>query len=125
MFGGGAAQDFNNFMSSNQVVVDDSLYDFDADTYEKEVLDKKPWRNDPFYFKHVKVSLLALIKILEHANAGGIIEVMGLLRGKVDGRTFIVTDAFPLPVEASETRVNAGNEALEYIGKYGDLCETL
>ena len=43
-----------------------------------------------------------------HARSGGDIEVMGMLQGKVEANTFIVMDTFPLPVEASETRVNAG-----------------
>ena len=45
-----------------------------------------------------------------HARAGGSLEVMGLMQGKIDtrdpaGPTFIVMDAFALPVEATETRV--------------------
>lgn len=47
-----------------------------------------------------------------HARSGGDIEVMGMLQGKVEANTFIVMDTFPLPVEASETRVNAGADPL-------------
>ena len=43
-----------------------------------------------------------------HARSGGDIEVMGLLQGKIENKTFIVMDTFALPVEGSETRVNAG-----------------
>jgi COP9 signalosome complex subunit 5 len=89
------------------------------------VLDKRPWKKDPFYFNEVKVSTQALIKMLEHAVGGGEIEVMGLLRGKVVDRAFVILDAFPLPVEGTETRVNAGDQALGYIGNYGDLCDVL
>jgi COP9 signalosome complex subunit 5 len=32
---------------------------------------------------------------------------MGLMQGKVQGDTFIVIDSFALPVEGTETRVNA------------------
>ena len=35
------------------------------------------------------------------------LEVMGLLQGKVDGDTMWVMDSFALPVEGTETRVNA------------------
>ena len=66
---------------------------------------------------------MALIKMLHHGTKGGIIEVMGYLRGKVEGDTFYIMDAYPLPVEGTETRVNAGNEALEYTGQYEDLNE--
>lgn len=43
-----------------------------------------------------------------HARSGGDIEVMGLMQGYPLGDTMLVMDAFALPVEASETRVNAG-----------------
>lgn len=50
-----------------------------------------------------------------HTKSGGDIEVMGLMQGKVKGDTFYVMDAFGLPVEACETRVNAGSESNEYM----------
>lgn len=67
-----------------------------------------------------------------HARSGGIsgnynIEVMGLMQGKIDtrdpaGPTFIVMDAFALPVEATETRVNAQADAYEYMVEYQSMC---
>ena len=57
-----------------------------------------------------------------HARSGANIEVMGLMQGKVAGDTFVVTDAFRLPVEGTETRVNAGNEANEYLIQYLQSC---
>ncbi len=50
-----------------------------------------------------------------HARSGGDIEVMGLMIGHVERATFIVTDALRLPVEGTETRVNAATEADEYM----------
>ena len=35
------------------------------------------------YFKHIKISALALLKMVMHARSGGNLEVMGLLLGKV------------------------------------------
>jgi len=32
-------------------------------------------------------------------------------------------DSFPLPVEGTETRVNAGNEANEFMCSHTDACE--
>ncbi|KAL2548140.1 COP9 signalosome complex subunit 5a [Forsythia ovata] len=58
---------------------------------------EKPWANDPHYFKRVKISALALLKMVVHARSGGTIEVMGLMQGKTDGDTIIVMDAFALP----------------------------
>ncbi len=53
-----------------------------------------------------------------HARSGGNIEVMGLMQGKIDGNTMIIMDAFALPVEGTETRVNAQSEANEYMVQY-------
>ncbi|KAL0487979.1 COP9 signalosome complex subunit 5b [Acrasis kona] len=58
-----------------------------------------------------------------HATKGGTIEVMGLMQGKIEGDTFIVLDSFALPVEGTETRVNAGEEAIEYMAQYIGLSE--
>jgi COP9 signalosome complex subunit 5 len=57
-----------------------------------------------------------------HARSGGSIEVMGLMQGKIVGDTFIVTDAFRLPVEGTETRVNAAAEGDEYMVTYLEGC---
>ena len=57
------------------------------------------------------------IKVM-HARSGGTLEVMGLMLGKVDGDTMIVMDAFALPVEGTETRVNAQAAAYEYMTQY-------
>lgn len=48
--------------------------------------------------------------------------MMGLMQGKISGDTFIVTDAFRLPVEGTETRVNAQDEANEYMVTYLEGC---
>lgn len=40
---------------------------------------------------------------------------MGMLQGKIVGDCFIVIDTFALPVEGTETRVNAQAEAYEYM----------
>ena len=43
---------------------------------------------------------------------------MGLMTGYVSGTSIIVTDAFRLPVEGTETRVNAHEQADEYMVNY-------
>lgn len=65
---------------------------------------------------------MALLKMVMHARSGGSLEVMGLMQGKISGDTFIVTDAFRLPVEGTETRVNAQDEANEYMVGYLQAC---
>ena len=59
--------------------------------------------------------------MVTHARSGGDIEIMGMLLGRVEEKTFFVTDCFALPVEGTETRVNAQTEAYEYMAKYVDL----
>lgn len=63
----------------------------------------------------MRISALALLKMAMHAKSGGNIEVMGVMQGKVVDDTFVVIDAFALPVEGTETRVNAQAEAYEYM----------
>jgi len=98
----------------------DALYDYDNDKYQK-FLASKPWAKDVNHFKKVKISAIALLKMVMHARSGGTLEVMGLLMGKVEGDTMIVMDSFALPVEGTETRVNAQNEGYEYMVSYLSL----
>ncbi|KAF2462046.1 JAB1/Mov34/MPN/PAD-1 ubiquitin protease-domain-containing protein [Lineolata rhizophorae] len=88
---------------------------------EQAALNNRPWRDNPNYFKKVRISAVALLKMVMHARSGGSIEVMGLMQGNIRGDTFIVTDAFRLPVEGTETRVNAQEDANEYMVEYTRL----
>jgi hypothetical protein len=58
-----------------------------------------------------------------HARSGGNIEIMGLMQGRVDANTLIVIDSFALPVEGTETRVNAQAQAYEFMTNYSEGCE--
>eukprot|EP00933_Yihiella_yeosuensis_P011096 TRINITY_DN118138_c0_g1_i1.p1 TRINITY_DN118138_c0_g1~~TRINITY_DN118138_c0_g1_i1.p1 ORF type:complete len:346 (+),score=64.95 TRINITY_DN118138_c0_g1_i1:104-1141(+) len=111
----------------NQVkkVDDASLYAFDEDEQEA-IYQKRPWKEDNHFFKAVKMSAVAMIKIVMHAKSGAPIEVMGLMQGKVtsDG-VFIIMDAFPLPVEGTETRVNAGAGANEFMVNFTEVGEKI
>ena len=62
-----------------------------------------------------------------HARSGGIYEIMGLMQGKVDDKTqtMYIMDAFALPVEGTETRVNAQNDAYEYMVQYQDAGKSV
>eukprot|EP00270_Netrium_digitus_P007904 TRINITY_DN2319_c0_g1_i2.p1 TRINITY_DN2319_c0_g1~~TRINITY_DN2319_c0_g1_i2.p1 ORF type:complete len:358 (+),score=85.65 TRINITY_DN2319_c0_g1_i2:87-1160(+) len=95
----------------------DQIFLFD-EAQQALVQQQKPWTKDPHFFKSVRISALALLKMVVHARSGGTIEVMGIMQGKTDGSTIIVMDAFPLPVEGTETRVNAQQDAYEYMVNY-------
>ncbi|KAK7074065.1 COP9 signalosome complex subunit 5, partial [Halocaridina rubra] len=98
----------------------DEIYKYDREEQVQLQL-TKPWEKDPHYFKHIKISALALLKMVMHARSGGSMEIMGLLQGKVGGpnkNVLIVMDCFGIPVEGTETRVNAQAEAYEYMVAY-------
>ena len=58
-----------------------------------------------------------------HARSGGNLEVMGMLLGKADVQQLLVMDSFALPVQGTETRVNAGAQALEYMTEYVEMAK--
>ncbi|XP_010929274.1 COP9 signalosome complex subunit 5 [Elaeis guineensis] len=95
----------------------DAIYYYD-EAAQAKFQQEKPWAHDPNFFRRVKISALALLKMVVHARSGGTIEVMGLMQGKTDGDTIVVMDAFALPVEGTETRVNAQADAYEYMVDY-------
>lgn len=112
---------WNSIVQTSEEV---SLYFFNEEEQDK-LLEEMPWKEDPKYFKKVRISAVALIKMVMHAISGGNIEVMGMMQGKVINDEFIVLDAFGLPVEGTETRVNAGASANEYMVQYVTSCEEI
>ena len=125
----------------------DEIFRYDAQQ-QQQILAAKPWDKDPHFFKDIQISALALLKMVMHARSGGTLEVMGLLLGKVIDNTMVsklgfcycynlstyslhtyikkcnlihlqvVMDSFALPVEGTETRVNAQSQAYEYMTAY-------
>ena len=53
-----------------------------------------------------------------HARSGGNLEGMGLMLGNVDCETKIIMDSFALPIEGTETWINAQAAAYEYMAAY-------
>ena len=45
------------------------------------------------------------------------------MQGKVVGHSIVIMDSFALPVQGTETRVNAANEANEYMVQYIEESE--
>lgn len=105
--------------------------------YDREAMKRleqsRPWRKDPTFFKRVRISSLAVIKMLMHAKTGhgkaGVIssdannwvEVMGLTQGYyTDYGTFVVTDTFALPVDATEVECVMNDAAIVYMFDYLD-----
>eukprot|EP00045_Choanoeca_perplexa_P004689 m.39875 g.39875 ORF g.39875 m.39875 type:complete len:335 (-) comp12708_c0_seq1:88-1092(-) len=112
-----AQRGLDNFVFENDIQTIDDIYRFDADAHRTEV-SQAGWTADPHHFKKVKMSALALLKLVMHARSGGSLEVMGLMQGKIQGDTMIVMDSFALPVEGTETRVNAGDAEMAYMFEY-------
>jgi COP9 signalosome complex subunit 5 len=50
-------------------------------------------------------------------------QVMGMLQGKVINNMFIIVDTFALPVEGTETRVNAAEGAYEFLTTYPETAK--
>ncbi|KAF8822452.1 Mov34/MPN/PAD-1 family protein [Cardiosporidium cionae] len=103
----------------------EELYSYDKQE-QRFLLDTKPWKlsADRCFFKKVWISTMALTKMILHTVSGGIYEVMGLMQGKILKDAFIVLDAFPLPVHGTETRVNAGEDANEYMINFQEASES-
>ncbi|EST07993.1 JAB/MPN domain protein [Kalmanozyma brasiliensis GHG001] len=117
---------YTNFELNNSILplsssTLDSIFAYDTEE-QRSILRAQPWKTDPHFFTKVRISAVALLKMVMHARSGGIYEIMGLMQGKIDvaNRTLYVMDSFALPVEGTETRVNAQNEAYEYMVQYLD-----
>ncbi|KAI9065609.1 Mov34-domain-containing protein [Trametes sanguinea] len=95
----------------------DEIFRFDPQE-NKRINNDRPWARDPHYFKVCKISAVALIKMAIHARSGVPYEIMGIMQGKVVGNALVIVDSFALPVQGTETRVNAQNEANEYMVQY-------
>lgn len=100
----------------------DEIYKYDVEA-NKRLIREQPWTNDPHFFKSCKISAVALIKMVIHARSGVPWEIMGLMQGKVVGHSIVIMDSFALPVQGTETRVNAANEANEYMVQYVEESE--
>lgn len=59
-------------------VIEEELYHFEEAEVDK-LMDERPWLKDPNHFKRVKISSVALIKMVMHAKSGGDLEIMGLM----------------------------------------------
>ena len=110
------------FELNNNISTLDSIYEYDTEA-QRQINKERPWKNDPHHFKHVRISAVALVKMVTHARSGGQYEIMGLMQGKIENETFIILDSFALPVLGTETRVNAGAEADEYMVQYKTTSE--
>lgn len=113
----------------------DQLYGY-PDNAIAQVRKQKLWCADAKYFKKVKISPSATIKMLSHGQQGvekGVsksgkpIEVMGLLLGRpdnLDPTSIVISDALPLPIEGFETRVVADDEnVINYMIELGESME--
>jgi len=102
----------------------DAIYSYDEAAMEK-LREEEPWKKDVHYFKKMKISGIALLKMVLHARQGlskvpgedPDYEVMGLMLGKVQGDTIIVMDSFAV-CQGNEVRVNAGVQDYEFMVQF-------
>ena len=85
----------------------DEIYKYDRQQ-QQSLLAAKPWDKDPHFFKDIKISALALLKMVMHARSGGNLEIMGLLLGKVRNEKKVLKKvskgfSLPNPVHSSYT----------------------
>lgn len=112
-----ALQTFSLTNDIVEVSPQDQIYKYDA-AADRAINNQSPWSTDPHFFKSCQISAVALIKMVIHARSGVPHEIMGLMQGKVVGNSLVIMDSFALPVQGTETRVNAANEANEYMVEY-------
>jgi len=118
--------------ANNVQAVTDDLYKTDMQQQRDLRDNKRPWKDDPHYFTHVKISAIAVLKMLIHARDGlseipgkdRDVEVMGLLLGKLEEHTIVVTDVFGV-LKGNEVRVQAGVEDYEYMVQYTTAIEKI
>jgi COP9 signalosome complex subunit 5 len=53
-------------MENNISTVSDDIYKYDHDA-QMAIRDAKPWKKDPHYFTQVKLSGVALVKMVRHS----------------------------------------------------------
>lgn len=133
-----AASALRQWEDANGVMrtTDDGHFVFEKQKQD-ELFKDKPWKRDPKYFNRVLISAVALVKILMHAKTGkgkqGVIsgdannwiEVMGLVQGGLRDRTFVITDSFALPVDASEVECAMNDASITYMIGYQELCRDM
>ena len=109
------------FEAENRIKVlngdENQLYYYDT-AQQSQLRAQRPWAQDPHWFQNVHISAVALIKMVMHARSGGNIEVMGMMQGKIIDHAFVIMDVYPLPVEGTETRVNASEEGYQFMVAY-------
>ncbi|KAG6884932.1 hypothetical protein C0993_007196 [Termitomyces sp. T159_Od127] len=115
-----------NFNLANNIIElspQDEIYRFDQEANRK-LNREMPWTkecvtNDLTILRlNVSSEARTISRHVTHARSGVPHEIMGLMQGKVVGRTLVVMDSFALPVQGTETRVSAANEANEYMVEY-------
>jgi COP9 signalosome complex subunit 5 len=133
-------------LENNVKTTTNEHYSFDPEQM-KQLYKTKPWKSNPRFFTSVKMSALALIKIVMHAQTGrgkrstfkkgqgtlaaddlvsDWIEVMGMLQGYYAGNgTFVVTDSFAIPADASAVEVSMNSDSEVYIINYIESCGKL
>jgi COP9 signalosome complex subunit 5 len=121
--------------ASNRVITSDVHWDVNKQFMDSAYAQRpRPWAADPRYFTSIRMSALAALKILIHAKTGqgkkgtiahdksNWVEVMGLVQGHFFENTLVVTDAFALPVDASEVECSMNDRSIAYMLSHLDYA---
>nr|ASF90281.1 hypothetical protein SPAR01397 [Bartheletia paradoxa] len=123
----------NNISSLPPTTESDNVFKYDK-AEQQRIMNDRPWKRDPTFFTSTHISAIALVKMVMHARSTLGTEIMGLMQGKVDiyqsdsgipKARFLILDSFALPVTGTETRVNAGNEANEYMVQFLESAKSV
>ena len=96
-------------------IADEQLFHYDEAAMMQLLTEQRPWKRDPHFFKHCKISAVALIKMVMHTKSGGDLEVMGVMQGYPVGDTLYVLDVIALPEVGAETRIGTSEATDEYM----------
>ena len=106
-------------------VSDQEVFGWDLEEMNNYVAQTRPWKKDPHWFTHCKISAVALIKMVMHAKAGDDMEVMGCMQGFPKDHCMYILDVIPLPEEGTETRVSTSEKGEQYLLNHIDKSESV
>lgn len=108
---------------SDEQITEKDYYTIQFDDYIVPFRSSGVAKEDPKFFRKVYINPRTLINIMNHSLTTKK-EIMGFLAGHFNenGRVYLITDAIALPIEGTETRVTATDDAIwSYIEHFDNM----